>query len=130
MMKTYQGSCHCNAVRFEIDADIDHVRVCDCSICSRRGALIYRVPADAFRLLTPLSELSVYRWGSKTAADYFCPTCGILPFRKPSHPTAEEQAAGLLPFEGWAVNTRCLEGFDPASVPVRMIYGSRLAVER
>lgn len=59
MMKTYQGSCHCNAVRFEIDADIDHVRVCDCSICSRRGALIYRVPADAFRLLTPLSELSV-----------------------------------------------------------------------
>lgn len=46
------------------------------------------------------------------------------------HPTAEEQAAGLLPFDGWAVNTRCLEGFDPASVPVRMIYGSRLAVER
>jgi len=126
MMKTYRGSCHCRAVRFEIDADIDHVRVCNCSICSRRGALIYRVPADALRLLTPLSGLSVYRWGSQTAADYFCPVCGILPFRKPSRLTQEERTAGILPFDGWAVNTRCLEDFDPSSVPARSIDGSRL----
>jgi hypothetical protein len=129
MTKTYRGSCHCKAVRFEIDADIDHVRVCDCSVCSRRGALIYRVPIDAFRLLTPLSDLSVYRWGSRTAADYFCPVCGILPFRKPSRPTREERSAGIPPFDGWAVNTRCLEGFDPSSVPVRMIQGSRLVID-
>ncbi len=126
MMRTYRGSCHCKAVRFEIDANIDHVRVCDCSICSRRGALIFRVPADAFRLLTPLDELSVYRWGSRTAADYFCSVCGILPFRKPSESTPEERAAGVQPFDGWAVNTRCLEGFDASSVPVRHIHGSRL----
>jgi hypothetical protein len=88
--------------------------------------LIYRVPIDAFRLLTPLSGLSVYRWGSQTAADYFCPVCGILPFRKPSQPTPEERAAGIQPFEGWAVNTRCLKGFDPSSVPVRRIHGSEL----
>jgi len=126
MMKTYAGSCHCGAVRFEVDADIDHVRVCDCSVCSKRGALIYRVAADALRLLTPLETLSVYRWGSYTAADYFCRVCGILPFRKPSQPTAEERAAGVQPFDGWAVNTRCLESFDPSSVPVKQIYGSRL----
>ena len=129
MMRTYVGSCHCGAARFEIDADIGHVRACDCSICSKRGALIYRVAADAFRLLTPLEALSVYRWGSHTAADYFCPVCGILPFRKPSQTTAEERVAGVQPFEGWAVNTRCLEGFDPCSVPVKQICGSRLTVE-
>ena len=128
-MQTYAGSCHCGAVRFEIDADIDHVRVCDCSICSKRGALIYRVAADAFRLQSPPQALSVYRWGSHTAADYFCPVCGVLPFRKPSQPTTEERAAGVQPFDGWAVNTRCLEGFDPSSVPVKPIYGSGLAVE-
>lgn len=129
MPKTYHGSCHCKRIRFEIDADIDHVRSCDCSICSMRGALIYRVSAGAFRLLTPLEELSAYRWGSHTATDYFCPSCGILSFRKPSHPTVEEQAAGALPFDGWAVNTRCLAGFDPESVPVRRIRGSRLILE-
>lgn len=130
MMRTYQGSCHCKAVRFEVDADIDHVRVCDCSICSMRGALVYRVPADAFRLQTPLDNLSVYRWGSLTAADYFCPICGILPFRKPSSPTAEEAANGMVSFDGWAVNTRCLEGFDPSSVPVTRVYGSALVIAR
>ena len=129
-MKTYQGSCHCERVRFEIDADIDHVRVCDCSICCRRGALIYRVSAEAFRLLTPWHELSVYRWGSHTAADYFCPICGILPFRKPSLPTAAERAEGIGPFDGWAVNTRCLEGFDPARVPINKISGAELKIDR
>ncbi len=28
--------------------------------------------------------------GSKTAKDFFCPTCGILPFRRPSDPTYNE----------------------------------------
>ncbi|WP_084169902.1 GFA family protein [Paraburkholderia ferrariae] len=130
MIRTYQGSCHCKTVRFEIDADIDHVRVCDCSVCAMRGALIHRVPADAFRLQTPLDNLSVYRWGSRTAADYFCPTCGVLPFRKPSAPTAEEAANGLAPFDGWAVNTRCLEGFDPSGVPVRTVRGSTLVIRQ
>ncbi|HVY15390.1 MAG TPA: hypothetical protein VHB27_09185 [Rhodopila sp.] len=80
--------------------------------------------------MTPLAALSVYRWGSRTAADYFCPVCGILPFRKPSAPTARERAEGVRPFEGWAVNTRCLEGFDPSAVPVRRIHGSALVAER
>jgi hypothetical protein len=91
--------------------------------------LIYRVAADALRLLTPLSDLSVYRWGSRTAADYFCPVCGILPFRKPSQPTAEERAMGVPRFDGWAVNTRCLEGFDPSSVPAKRIEGAKLVME-
>ncbi|MFT4172347.1 MAG: GFA family protein [Rhodocyclaceae bacterium] len=129
MMKTYQGACHCGAVRFEVDADIDHVRVCDCSICARRGALNFRVPANALRMHTPLAAMSVYRWGSMTAADYFCPVCGILPFRKPSQPTPAERAAGLPPFDGWAVNTRCLDDFDPASVPIRHIHGRDLVIE-
>ena len=73
-----------------------------------------------------MEDLSVYRWGTFTAADYFCPTCGILPFRRPSHPTAEERARGAVLFEGWAVNTRCLEGFDPSSVTVRQIHGRKL----
>jgi hypothetical protein len=29
-MPTYIGSCHCGEVRFEVDAEIDHVRSCDC----------------------------------------------------------------------------------------------------
>jgi len=126
MKTTYKGSCHCGRVRFEVVADIDHVRVCDCSVCRRRGALIHRVDEEDLRILTPLGDLTVYEWGSHTAKDYFCPTCGILPFRRPSAPTEAERDRGVERFSGWAVNTRCLDGFDFSDVSQKPVFGSRI----
>lgn len=123
-MPTYNGSCHCGNVRFEVTADIDHVRVCDCSVCAKRGALNFRVPKEDFRLLSPWTALTLYQWGSRTAKDYFCSKCGILPFRRPSDPTRQELRQGVKPFDGWAVNVRCLEGVDLESIPVERIWGS------
>ncbi len=112
---TYQGACHCGAVAFEVDLVLDHVRVCDCSICRKRGALIHRVEDQDIRILTPLEELTLYQWHTKTAKDYFCPTCGIQPFRRPR--TAPDL---------WAVNIRCLTGVDLNSIAVEYIEGSKL----
>jgi len=125
-MPTHVGSCHCGRVRFEADAEIDHVRSCDCSVCAKRGALTFRVSRDDLRLLTPWDDLSLYQWGSRTAKDYFCKTCGILPFRRPSDPTPQELREGVEPFDGWAINVRCLEGVDWSQLPVRKIHGSRI----
>jgi len=116
MWRTYRGSCHCGQIRFEIEAELDHVRVCDCSICRRRGGLLHRVEPQNFRLLTPsLEALSLYTFHTHTARDYFCPTCGILPFRRPR--TAPDQ---------WSVNVRCLEDVDLDAIPVKRVQGSRL----
>ena len=125
-MTRYRGSCHCGAVRFEIDAEIDHVRVCDCSICRQRGALNFRVSRENLRMLCGWDALVLYQWGSHTAQDYFCATCGILPFRRPSDPTPAERREGIAPFDGWAVNIRCLEGIDIGALPVVLIHGSRI----
>lgn len=114
-MQTYRGSCHCGRVRFEVDVELDHVRSCDCSVCRRRGALIHRVDSDCFRLLTPLEDLTLYQFHTHTARDYFCPTCGILPFRRPR--TAPDK---------WGINVRCLEEVDLDAIPVERVYGSRL----
>jgi len=126
-MPTYIGSCHCGRVRFEVDAEIDHVRACDCSVCSKRGALNFRVPRKNLRLLTSWDNLTLYQWGSRTARDYFCKQCGILPFRRPSDPTPQELRDGVEPYDGWAVNVRCLEGVELAKLSVKQIYGSRIA---
>ncbi|HHB83076.1 MAG TPA: GFA family protein [Devosia sp.] len=126
MEKAYQGACHCGRVKFEVVADIEQVRVCDCSVCKKRGALIYRVEEQNICFNTPLGDLTVYKWGTFTGKDYFCPVCGIMPFRRPSAPTDMELAEGVKPFDGWAVNTRCLEGFDIASVPRVEISGSKI----
>src|SRR6185295_16828207 len=125
-MKTYRGSCQCGRVRFEVDLDLDHVRVCDCSICRKRGALNHRVEESQLRLLTSLADLTLYQWHTRTAEDYFCPTCGILPFRRPRHRTSGEIADGMPAFSGWAVNVRCLEGVELDAIPIRHVYASRL----
>jgi hypothetical protein len=49
-----------------------------------------------------------------------------LPFRRPSGPTPEELAEGVMPFDGWAVNVRCLENVDFDSIPIRKIIGSKI----
>ena len=78
------------------------------------------------RLQTPLNDLTIYQWGTFTAKDYFCPVCGMLPFRRPSQLTAEEAASEVEPFDGWAINTRCLEDFDPSVVPSEQVHGSKI----
>ena len=114
-MTVYFGSCHCGRARFKVEVELDHVRACDCSICRRWGALIHRVEADKLELLTPLEALTTYQFHTRQATDYFCPVCGILPFRRP-------RTAPQL----WAINIRCLEGVDLDAIPVERVQGSRL----
>mgnify|MGYP001565981368 CR=1 FL=1 len=128
IMPTYQGKCHCGSNRFEIDAEIGHVRECDCSICRRRGALIFRVLPDQIRFLTPLEQLFEYRWGTRTGVDYFCAIGGVMPFRRPSAPTPEEIAAGMVPFDGWAINVRCIDELNLEDFPRVRVRGSHLKI--
>ena len=95
--------------RFDVDADLDHVRVCDCSICRRRGALLHRVEPHCLRVLKPIEELATYSFNTHTAKDYFCKTCGILPFRQP------RTGPGL-----WSVNIRCLPDVDLGAIPIKV----------
>lgn len=125
-MKIYAGQCHCGQVRFTFQANIDHARECDCSICSKRGGLMFRVPKGALVLETPWEELTLYQWGSRTAKDYFCSSCGVLPFRRPSDPTPKELEQGVEPFDGWAINLRCVEGLDLDALPRKKICGSEI----
>jgi len=60
---TYQGSCHCGQVWFEVEGEVTQVMDCNCSICLRKGALLWFFPRDALRLLTPEEDLSTYTFG-------------------------------------------------------------------
>ncbi len=78
-LKTYKGSCHCKAVRFEIDTDLPELTTCDCSICRRKNALMVKVHESSLRLLDGAAALGEYRFHTGTARHYFCKVCGIYP---------------------------------------------------
>jgi hypothetical protein len=71
--KKLRGSCHCGAVKFEVEADPARgASRCNCSVCTKLGALGSIVKPCAFRLVTREAELGVYEWGAKISKRYFC----------------------------------------------------------
>ena len=112
-MPTYHGSCHCERVRFEVDARPTRLSQCNCSMCARKGALYVPVSEiSALRVVAGESELTAYRFNTQTATHYFCRHCGIHPFHRPR----------VNP-KGWSVNARCLADFDIASLPLTQFDG-------
>ncbi|MFV1992361.1 MAG: GFA family protein [Acidiferrobacterales bacterium] len=97
-MKTYNGSCHCGSVTFELKTDAKKIIQCNCSVCTKKGALHLRVSTEEFELLTGKDALMLYQFGTRTASHYFCKHCGIHPYSNP------RIAPDMV-----SVNVRCLD---------------------
>jgi len=118
-MKTYDGSCHCGAVRFEADMDLSKgTKRCNCSICSKARAWYAIAPAKHVRLLAGEAALSDYQWTAPGSSEphlhyRFCKTCGIRAFAYGEPPQGE-------PFYAIAIST--LDNADPDVLAASITY--------
>ena len=110
----YKGSCHCGQVAFEVEGEIKGAMACNCSICQRKGSLLWFVPRDSMRLLTPEDAAKTYEFNKHRIKHRFCPICGIHPYADGTDPKGNRTAA---------INVRCLDDIDLAAIPVTHFDG-------
>jgi hypothetical protein len=110
----YKGSCHCGKVAFEVDGELTAAVTCNCSICSRKGALLWAVPRGQLQLLTPEEGMSRYTFNNHVIEHRFCRTCGMHPYAEDVTSKGDRTAY---------VNLRCLEDVDLAAIPVQDFDG-------
>lgn len=96
----HKGSCHCGAVRFTVDGEIDQAIECNCSHCSRKGFLLWFVPRPALTIIEGEDRLTTYTFNKHVIEHRFCEVCGCQPFGLGKMPDGTEMAA---------INVRCLE---------------------
>jgi len=106
-MTRYLGSCHCGGVKFQIDTDqpLGPCFRCNCSLCSRKGAVMGAAPRASLQVTEGAALLSKYQWNTMEAEHFFCSLCGIYTHH---FMRGETQTAGI--------NMACLENFDVFSL--------------
>jgi hypothetical protein len=105
----YKGSCHCGQIKFEVEGELAGAMSCNCSICQRKGALMWFVPRTQLKVLTPEESASTYTFNKHVIRHRFCPKCGMHPYGEGVDPKGNAMAA---------INIRCLEGIELEKVPV------------
>jgi hypothetical protein len=102
VLETYKGSCHCGAVRFEAQLDLEQPTYrCNCTICRRNRFWVAAAKPEHFRLVSGADMLTEYLFNTRKNQHFFCRVCGVRAFG-----VGNETPIGRM----YGVNLGCLEG--------------------
>src|SRR5262249_4358151 len=77
-LKTYQGSCHCGAIKFAADIDLAAgTGKCNCTYCFKAPAWKAFVKPPAFRITEGERHATRQPKHEQAPVKIHCPTCGV-----------------------------------------------------
>ncbi len=112
-MKTHHGSCHCGAITYTVNANIEKAIECNCSHCARKGFILSFIPGE-YVTVEGTENLTEYRFNSKHIAHSFCKTCGVQCFGNTKNADGKET---------YAINLRTIPDFDLKSITITQVDG-------
>src|SRR5215467_6586240 len=112
--RTLSGSCHCGAIAYTVEADPATAITCNCSICSRLGAVWAFALAARFKLTRGESKLGDYQFNKHVAHHRYCPNCGVESFAHGKGKDGSDQVG---------INLRCCDGIDVNTLSPKQVDG-------
>jgi hypothetical protein len=107
------ATCHCGAIRVEIPRRPRTLTSCNCSICSRTGALWAYYAAKDVRVIAARGATQSYAWGRRKLRFVRCRICGVV-----THWQGERKRPHM------GVNARNLGAAAIAAIRVRRLDGA------
>jgi hypothetical protein len=117
--QTWQGRCHCGAVRLTLPSAPDRATSCNCSLCRRVSGLWAYYPVGSVRIDGHPEHTEGYVWGDRTLRTVRCRHCGCVTHWEPLQAAAPEAGEGKQ-----GVNLRNFDPDQVASVVVRRFDGA------
>ena len=112
----FEGSCHCGAVKFSVDADPPASAIsCNCSHCRRKGFLLAFISRDAFTLQSGADKLRQYTFNTHKIEHQFCTKCGTQAFAYGNNPDGSAVVA---------LNLRCVPSIDLGGLTLQEFDGA------
>jgi hypothetical protein len=103
-----QGSCHCGAVQWQLEAVPESATACNCTICRRYGVLwAYDFEGEGISVFGPTRAYIRGKW----IGFHFCAKCGCVAFWRSLQPNEDGRRR-------IAVNLRLAEPEVVAQIPV------------
>jgi hypothetical protein len=106
-----EASCHCGAVRIEVESAPAEVTSCNCSICRRLGTLWAYYSPSKVRVV---GDTATYRWGDRLLDFHRCGNCGC-----PTHWTPVDPIGDRM-----GINTRLMDPAVVASARILRLDGA------
>jgi len=118
MTHHYAGNCHCGAIKFSYDGEeIKQGLRCNCSICSRKGAVMSAqvIPQAVLKVEADENDVGLYQFDNKVAKHYFCKKCGIYTHNETLRSPGQMR-----------VNLACIEEVDISQLEILTFDGKKL----